>query len=76
MTSGFAPYSLDNLIRRQEPLEACRYCLGSWARRIPNEQLSRDRTEEFLTRQPEDLAELVDPELIVPRSYTDQNRPK
>ena len=67
---------LDNLIRRQEPLEACRYCLGSWARSTPNEQLSRERTEEFLTRQPDDLAELVDPELIVPRSYTDQNHRK
>lgn len=67
---------LDNLIRRQEPLEACRYCLGSWARRTPNEQLSREGTEKFLTRKPDDLAELVDPELIVPRSYTDQNRAK
>lgn len=67
---------LDNLIRTQEPLEACRYCLGSWARRTPNQQLTRSRTVEFLTRKPEDLAELVDPELIVPRFYTDQNRPR
>ncbi|PNG23727.1 radical SAM protein [Streptomyces cahuitamycinicus] len=66
---------LDNLIRRQEPLEACRYCLGSWARSTPNEQLTKKLTEEFLARQPEHLAELVDPELIVPRTFTDQNRP-
>jgi hypothetical protein len=67
---------LDSLVRRQDPLEACRYCLGSWARRTPNEQLTRKRAEKFLARQPDDLAELVSPELIVPQSYTDQNRPR
>jgi organic radical activating enzyme len=67
---------LDNLIRTPEPLDACRYCLGSWARYTPNKQLTRKGTEEFLTRGPEDLAELVDPELMVPQSYTDQNRPR
>jgi organic radical activating enzyme len=65
---------LDNLIRRQEPLEACRYCLGSWARRTPNVQSTKKRTEEFLTRKPENLAELIDPEMLVPRSFTEQNR--
>jgi hypothetical protein len=61
---------LDNLIRTQEPLEACRYCLGSWARRTPNQQLTRQGAVEFLASRPEDLAELVDPEIILPRSYT------
>jgi organic radical activating enzyme len=61
---------LDNLIRTQKPLEACRYCLGSWARHTPNQQLTRRGAVEFLARKPEALAELVDPELIVPRSYT------
>jgi organic radical activating enzyme len=67
---------LDNLIRRQEPLEACRYCLGSWARSTANVQLTRKRAEEFLVRQPDDLADLVDPVIIVPRSFTEQNRPR
>ena len=67
---------LDNLIRRQEPLEACRYCLGSWARSTANVQLTRKRAEEFLTRQPDDLADLVGPQIIVPRSFTEQNRPE
>ena len=67
---------LDGLIRRQDPLEACRYCLGSWARSTPNEQLTRKGAEEFLARQPVDLAELVSPELIVPQPYTDQDRPR
>jgi len=66
---------LDSLIRTQKPLEACRYCLGSWARRTPNKQLTRKGAKEFLERQPEELADLVDPELIVPQSYTDQNSP-
>jgi len=61
---------LDKLIRTGEPLEACRYCLGSWARRTPNKQLTRQRAAEFLASEPDDLAELVDPEIIVPRSYT------
>jgi organic radical activating enzyme len=61
---------LDKLIRTGEPLEACRYCLGSWARRTPNKQLTRQRAAEFLASKPDDLAELVDPEIIVPRSYT------
>jgi organic radical activating enzyme len=64
---------LDNAIRSQEPLQACRFCLGSWARHTPNEQLTNKRTVEFLTRKPEALAELVDPELIVPRPLTDEN---
>jgi organic radical activating enzyme len=67
---------LDNLIRRQEPLEACRYCLGSWARSTANVQLTRKGTEEFLARQPDHLADLVDPVHIVPRSLTEQNRPR
>jgi hypothetical protein len=66
---------LDNLIRRQEPLQACRYCLGSWARSTPNVQLNRASGAEFLARQPDDLADLVDPEMIVPRSLTEQHRP-
>lgn len=60
---------LDSLIRTQEPLAACRYCLGSWARRTPNKQMSRKDAEQFLQRAPEEVAELVDPELILPQSY-------
>lgn len=63
---------LDNLIRRQEPLKACRYCLGSWARSSPNVQLTRKGGAEFQARQPQDLADLVDPEIIVPRSFTEE----
>lgn len=66
---------LDNLIRRQEPLEACRYCLGSWGRSTPNVQLTGKTRAEFLARKPDDLADLVDPEIIVPRSFTEQHRP-
>ena len=64
---------LDALIRRAHPLEACRYCLGSWARRAPNRQMSRADTREFLSRKQDPLADLVNPELIVPRSYTAPN---
>jgi organic radical activating enzyme len=67
---------LDNLVRRKQPLEACRYCLGSWARRTPNEQLNRKRTVEFLTRKPEELAELVSPDMIIPRPYVEPGRPE
>lgn len=63
---------LDALIRRSEPLDACRYCLGSWARSTPNRQLSGKAQIEFLTRPPTDLADLIDPEIIVPRPYTRQ----
>lgn len=67
---------LDALIRRQdEPLEACRFCLGSWARSTPNKQLTRKSTVEFLNRKPDDLADLVDPKIVVPRSLTEQNSP-
>lgn len=62
---------LDSLIRRQEPLEACRYCLGSWARSTPNVQVTRKSGAEFLARRPDDLADLVDREVIVPRSLTE-----
>jgi hypothetical protein len=65
---------LDKLIRRQEPLEACRYCLGSWARSTPNKQLNRSGVEDFLTRKSDELADLVNPIWIVPRSYTDQSQ--
>ncbi len=65
---------LDELIRRQEPLEACRYCLGSWARSTPNKQLNRSGVEDFLTRKSDELADLVNPIWIVPRSYTDQSQ--
>jgi len=64
---------LDELIRRQEPLEACRYCLGSWARSTTNKQLNRHGIQDFLTRKPDELADLVNPIWIVPRSYTDQS---
>ena len=67
---------LDNLIRRRRPLEGCRYCLGSWARSTPNEQLTRKRTVEFLTRKPDDLTELVSPEMIIPRHYIAPSRPE
>jgi MoaA/NifB/PqqE/SkfB family radical SAM enzyme len=67
---------LDNLLRRKEPLDACRYCLGSWARRTPNEQLTRKGIQQFVTRQPEELADLVNPEWIVPKSYTRQDHPE
>lgn len=60
---------LDGLIRRRQPLEACRYCLGTWGRRVPNQQLSKERTLKFLARQPDALAHLVDAELIIPRPY-------
>ena len=60
---------LDGLIRTEKPLEACRFCLGSWARRTPNEQMSRKTAELFIQRAPEDVADLVDPELILPQSY-------
>jgi len=63
---------LEHLIRRQEPLQACRYCLGSWARRTPNEQLNQKSMRAFLTRKPEALADLVSSEWIVPRSYKEQ----
>ena len=63
---------LDEMIRRQEPLQACRYCLGSWARSTPNQQLTRTGIQEFLVRRPEHLADLVNPTWIVPTSYTDQ----
>jgi len=66
---------LDSLIRRQEPLAACRYCLGSWARSTPNLQMTRTGREEFLARRPDDIADLVDPEIIVPQSFTEQHRP-
>lgn len=67
---------LDNLIRRQEePLEACRFCLGSWARNTANVQLTRKGKAEFATRQPDDLADLVAEKIVVPRSLTKQNRP-
>lgn len=64
---------LDQLIRRREPLKACQYCLGSWARRVPNRQLTRNGAKEFLEREPERLADLVNSEeWIVPRSYVEQ----
>jgi organic radical activating enzyme len=62
---------LDSLIRRQEPLKACNFCLGSWARSTPNEQLSKSGIQDFLTRKPDELASLVSPAWIVPRSYTE-----
>jgi MoaA/NifB/PqqE/SkfB family radical SAM enzyme len=65
---------LDRLIRRQEPLESCRYCLGSWGRSTPNVQLTGKTRVEFLARKPDDLANLVDPEIIVPRSFLEQHR--
>jgi len=61
---------LDSLIRRQEPLKACSFCLGSWARSTPNEQLSKSDIQAFVTRKPDELARLVSPAWIVPRSYT------
>ncbi|GGK43384.1 hypothetical protein GCM10010124_40190 [Pilimelia terevasa] len=64
---------LDELIRRRQPLEACRYCLGSWARKTPNKQLTIKRAAEFLRREPEDLADLVDPELLVPQPFLKEN---
>lgn len=64
---------LDGLIRKQEPLKACRYCLGSWARSTPNKQLTRSGIREFLARRPDELVDLVNPVWIVPRSYTDQS---
>lgn len=65
---------LDALIRRQEPLKACRYCLGSWARSTPNLQMTNKGREEFLARQPDELADLIDPEIIVPQSLTGRER--
>ncbi len=65
---------LDNLIRRQEPLKACRYCLGSWARSTPNVQMTAAGRVELLTRPPEALADLVDPQIIVPQPFTKQHR--
>jgi len=68
---------LERLIRRREPLNACQYCLGSWARRVPNQQLTREGAREFLERNPEKLADLVNSsEWIVPRSYTGQEPPR
>jgi len=64
---------MDNMIRRQEPLQACRFCLGSWARSSPNVQLNRASKVEFLSRRPDDLAALVDPEILVPQSFTQQH---
>lgn len=64
---------LDSLIRQQEPLESCRYCLGSWARSTANVQLTRRRAEEFMAREPDDLADLVGPQIIIPRSFTEQD---
>jgi hypothetical protein len=64
---------LDRLIRRQEPLKACRYCLGSWARRTPNEQLTKKGIQEFLSKRPDVLADLINSDWIIPQSYTDQN---
>ena len=62
---------LERLIRRPEPLKACQYCLGSWARRVPNQQLTRKGAQEAQKRKPEKLADLVNSsEWIVPRSYT------
>jgi MoaA/NifB/PqqE/SkfB family radical SAM enzyme len=66
---------LDSLVRRREPLEACRYCLGSWARSTPNVQLTRKGAAEFLARQPDNVDDLVDPQIIVPRPITQQPRP-
>ena len=66
---------LDELIRRREPLKACRYCLGSWARSTPNVQMTRTGREELLSRQPDALVDLVDPEIIVPQSFTKQGSP-
>lgn len=65
---------LDNLIRRQEPLEACRFCLGSWARSTTNVQLTKKGTDEFAKRQPENLADLVAARIIVPQSLTEPHR--
>jgi organic radical activating enzyme len=61
---------IDALIRQEEPLEACSYCLGSWARRTPNRQLSRKDIQTFLTRKPDLLGDLVNEEWIVPSQYT------
>ena len=64
---------LSRFIRNQEPLKACSYCLGSWARSTPNEQLSTKNAREFVARQPDRLADLVSTEWIVPRPYVEQN---
>jgi hypothetical protein len=63
---------LDSLIRRQTPLKACQYCMGSWARSTPNVQMTRASREQFLTRKPEDLRDLLDPEIIVPQSLLEK----
>ncbi len=65
---------LDSLIRRQVPLKACRYCLGSWARSTPNVQMTSTRRQEFLESQSDELADLIDPEIIIPRSFTEPHR--
>lgn len=66
---------IDAMIRRNdEPLKACRFCLGSWARSTPNQQLSRPGMVEFTSRKPDALSDLVNPVWIVPRPYLEQNQ--
>ena len=61
--------SLSELITKKDPLKACRFCLGSWARRVPNRQLTRKGLEEFASRNPAEVSALMSPEWMVPRSF-------
>lgn len=60
---------LEQSIRGNRPLKACRFCLGSFARSTPNAQLNPSDQAAFLARAPEALTDLVDSDIIIPQSY-------
>jgi len=60
---------LKDYIRKRDPLAACSYCLGSWARFFPHHQLDERGIKDWLAEKHDDITSLFNPDYVLPLSF-------
>jgi organic radical activating enzyme len=58
--------ALEEYLRSEEPLAACRYCLGGAGKSFPNRQMNDEGLRDWLTEDHSDVHALIDPARLAP----------
>ena len=64
--NGNLRQELEDYLNSDDPLTACRFCLGGAGKRFENRQLNAEGVREWLAEKHSDIRELIDEERLVP----------